>query len=527
MTASVSQPIQTNATSDNAPQANSMGTIPQDVGLIFVREYYTFLNKKPQRIHAFYSKNSVLVRGDEGDVAQTYRGQEEIRQKMEELNFEDCKVLVTQVDSQMSANDGILIQVLGEMCNLDGPTQKFSQTFFLAPQHKGYYVLNDIFRFLKEEVDIDYYACDEDEDEITVSSTTAQYNHSTTKTHKEKKQGHESISRSSETVQDITEPVGKKKENQGENDARTAPPTPTINNQSRTEETKAEKPVLESSSHESNGIHKKDSGYVDQIKETLKEVVKESKKEFKKEPKKEAVEEKKSEIVKPAPKQAERPTKSEPKSWASLASVPAVKNTQMTSAQQSPIIQSSPLQAPAQPTPPPPQSPQQPLQPPQQQPQQQPPQQPQPQPIHQQQQHHQQQHQHHHQQQIQQHHQQQHQHHHQQQYIFIKNVGSAITEENLREAFSRFGNVKSINIISARNNAFLEFTSADAVTKALAQHKVNVGQLTVLAEERRPKGGYARQQPGGNQFDRRFSPSGPRRGGSRGGAGGKTRGGPK
>ncbi|OAD81033.1 hypothetical protein PHYBLDRAFT_93066, partial [Phycomyces blakesleeanus NRRL 1555(-)] len=130
-----------------------MATVPLDVGLIFVREYYTFLNKKPQRIHAFYSKNSVLVRGDEGDVAKTYRGQEvrEIK-SMEELNFEDCKVLVTQVDSQMSANDGILIQVLGEMCNLDNPPQKFSQTFFLAPQHKGYYVLNDIFRFLKEEV---------------------------------------------------------------------------------------------------------------------------------------------------------------------------------------------------------------------------------------------------------------------------------------------------------------------------------------------------------------------------------------
>lgn len=87
---------------------------------------------------------------------------QEIRKKIEDLHFEDCRVLVSQVDSQISANNGILVQVLGEMCNMDGPLQKFSQTFFLAPQINGYYVLNDIFRFLKDEVNIDYYTCDEE-----------------------------------------------------------------------------------------------------------------------------------------------------------------------------------------------------------------------------------------------------------------------------------------------------------------------------------------------------------------------------
>ncbi|OBZ86568.1 putative G3BP-like protein, partial [Choanephora cucurbitarum] len=139
----------------NANQLDS-----QDVGLIFVREYYTFLNKKPHRLHAFYNKDSLFVRGDEGTITNTAKGQEEIRKKIEECRFEDCKVLVTQVDSQTSANGGILIQVLGEMCNHNGPSQKFSQTFFLAPQPNGFYVLNDIFRFLKDEVEMDYYSCD-------------------------------------------------------------------------------------------------------------------------------------------------------------------------------------------------------------------------------------------------------------------------------------------------------------------------------------------------------------------------------
>lgn len=102
---------------------------------------------------------------------------QEIRKKIAECNFENCKVLITQVDSQASANGGILIQVLGEMCNNNGPSQKFSQTFFLATQTNGYYVLNDIFRFLKDEVDVDYYAYNQEgvalNDKNVVDSTAS------------------------------------------------------------------------------------------------------------------------------------------------------------------------------------------------------------------------------------------------------------------------------------------------------------------------------------------------------------------
>ncbi|KAG2229010.1 hypothetical protein INT48_008683 [Thamnidium elegans] len=136
---------------------------PRDIGLIFAREYYTFLNKKPNRLHAFYGADSLLVRGDEGEPVPMVKGQEEIRKKIEELDFDNCKVLVTQVDSQVSANEGVLISVLGEITNKDQPSQKFTETFFLAPQPNGYYVLNNIFRFLKDKVDINYYSCEEEE----------------------------------------------------------------------------------------------------------------------------------------------------------------------------------------------------------------------------------------------------------------------------------------------------------------------------------------------------------------------------
>lgn len=82
-----------------------------------------------------------------------FRALQEIQARIAELDFNDCKVMVSNVDSQSSLNGGIIVQVLGEMSNKGGQYHKFAQTFFLAQQPNGYYVLNDVFRFLKEEVD--------------------------------------------------------------------------------------------------------------------------------------------------------------------------------------------------------------------------------------------------------------------------------------------------------------------------------------------------------------------------------------
>ncbi|KAF9577436.1 hypothetical protein BGW38_007356, partial [Lunasporangiospora selenospora] len=126
-----------------------------EIGLMFVHEYYTFLNKEPSRLHCFYNKESTMSHGVQGEETQ------EIHTKIMEIGFDDCRVNVSSVDSQSSLNGGIVIQVLGEMSNKVGTWQKFIQTFFLAVQPRGFYVLNDIFRFLKEDSDLD----DEDSEE--------------------------------------------------------------------------------------------------------------------------------------------------------------------------------------------------------------------------------------------------------------------------------------------------------------------------------------------------------------------------
>lgn len=126
-----------------------------EVGWMFIQQYYTFVNNKPHQLHLFYTTSSTLCHGVEGQAVPSYRGQTQIQQRMREHGFQDCKVMVSNVDVQGSADGGVVVQVLGEMANAGRPSQKFCQTFFLAPQPRGYYVLNDILRFLKEDVDVE------------------------------------------------------------------------------------------------------------------------------------------------------------------------------------------------------------------------------------------------------------------------------------------------------------------------------------------------------------------------------------
>jgi hypothetical protein len=56
------------------------------------------------------------------------------------------------VDAQESFGGGVAVFVTGFMIGKDGIKQKFTQSFFLAPQKKGYFVLNDVFRYVLNDV---------------------------------------------------------------------------------------------------------------------------------------------------------------------------------------------------------------------------------------------------------------------------------------------------------------------------------------------------------------------------------------
>ncbi|CRK30273.1 hypothetical protein BN1708_000808 [Verticillium longisporum] len=121
-----------------------------EVGWYFVEQYYTTLSKTPEKLHLFYGKRSQFVYGKEAEVATVSVGRNAIQERIKELDFQDCKVRVTNVDS-MASFDNIVIQVIGETSNKAAEPQKFVQTFVLAPQPSGYFVVNDILRFVNEE----------------------------------------------------------------------------------------------------------------------------------------------------------------------------------------------------------------------------------------------------------------------------------------------------------------------------------------------------------------------------------------
>jgi hypothetical protein len=135
------------------PPAAQQADIPKDeVGWYFVEQYYTTLSRNPEKLYLFYNKRSQFVSGQETDKVPVCIGQKSINDRIKELDFQDCKVRVTNVDSQAS-DTNIVIQVIGEISNKSQPHKKFTQTFVLATQTNGYFVLNDIFRYLIDEED--------------------------------------------------------------------------------------------------------------------------------------------------------------------------------------------------------------------------------------------------------------------------------------------------------------------------------------------------------------------------------------
>ncbi|XP_035908393.1 ras GTPase-activating protein-binding protein 2-like [Anopheles stephensi] len=124
---------------------------PQNVGREFVRQYYTLLNKAPDFLHRFYNSSSSFVHGGldaKSQDATLVVGQKQIQNKIQQLNFRDCHAKISQVDSQATLGNGVVVQVTGELSNDGQPMRRFTQTFVLASQSpKKYYVHNDIFRY--------------------------------------------------------------------------------------------------------------------------------------------------------------------------------------------------------------------------------------------------------------------------------------------------------------------------------------------------------------------------------------------
>ncbi|CCE34377.1 hypothetical protein E4U22_006456 [Claviceps purpurea] len=138
------------AYADADPNTADRSLSKEQVGWFFVEQYYTTLSQQPEKLHLFYNKISQFVYGLEAEVTNVAVGRQQIQERIKALEFLDCKVRVSNVDTQGSF-DNIVIQVIGETSSKGDESKKFVQTFVLAQQPSGYFVLNDILRYISED----------------------------------------------------------------------------------------------------------------------------------------------------------------------------------------------------------------------------------------------------------------------------------------------------------------------------------------------------------------------------------------
>ena len=73
-----------------------------------------------------------------------------INEKFLSLNYKDYIAEIKTADAQQSFGEGVIVLVTGYLTGKDNFRKKFVQSFFLAPQEKGYFVLNDVFRYVDD-----------------------------------------------------------------------------------------------------------------------------------------------------------------------------------------------------------------------------------------------------------------------------------------------------------------------------------------------------------------------------------------
>ncbi|KAL8215085.1 hypothetical protein R6Q57_004534 [Mikania cordata] len=122
----------------------------QVVGNAFVQQYYHILHQSPGLVHRFYQDISRLGRPEEDGSMSMTTTMDAINSKILSLNYDEFRAEIKSVDAQESLSKGVNVLVTGFLTGKDNVLKKFTQSFFLAPQDNGYFVLNDMFRYMDD-----------------------------------------------------------------------------------------------------------------------------------------------------------------------------------------------------------------------------------------------------------------------------------------------------------------------------------------------------------------------------------------
>ena len=127
------------------------------IGNVFVQQYYSIMSTTLDELYKFYNNGSTLhvcgvgvppLPGADAMGDQTVRTQAGIHARFNQLGYRGKRCEVRTVDSSHSIGGSVVVMVTGAITDGGVDRRAFTQTFVLAPQEGGYYVLNDLVRFL-------------------------------------------------------------------------------------------------------------------------------------------------------------------------------------------------------------------------------------------------------------------------------------------------------------------------------------------------------------------------------------------
>lgn len=129
-------------------QSDPSDSDPQGIGNAFVKQFYTILHNDPSQAYKFYLDLSVLSRPGPDGVMKSVTTVKDINELILSLDYQSYKAEISFADTQFSYANGLIVLVTGCLIGKNDVRRKFTQSFFLAPQERGYYVLNDVFRYV-------------------------------------------------------------------------------------------------------------------------------------------------------------------------------------------------------------------------------------------------------------------------------------------------------------------------------------------------------------------------------------------
>ncbi|KAI9157526.1 hypothetical protein LWI28_023947 [Acer negundo] len=126
---------------------------PQLVANSFVDQYYKVLHDFPDLVHRFYQDSSILGRPGPNGIMTSISTINAINEEIISMDYHHLQTEILTVDAQGSYCSGVIVLVIGFLTEKDNVKRKFAQSFFLAPQEMGFFVLNDVFRYVDDHND--------------------------------------------------------------------------------------------------------------------------------------------------------------------------------------------------------------------------------------------------------------------------------------------------------------------------------------------------------------------------------------